>query len=175
MTGGGNTARYRGYLFNPAHSSPYAADDSVNTRGAAWSLLRYLADHAASSDGNIFFRLANGPEIGLANLQTVFGKDIPTKVRDWATSHAVDDVAITTPALQQSSWNWHSIYSALYDSYPLQLPQLLEGSTYSGNVVAGGAAYYRFTVPTDGSATLALGGASRSGGSNLQLVVVRVE
>lgn len=175
MTGGGNTARYRGYLFNPSRSSPYAANDSLNTRGAAWNLLRYLADRAATSDGDIFFRLANGPAVGMENLQSVFGKDVSSKVRDWATSHAVDDVVATTSALQQPSWNWHSIYRSLYSSYPLQLPQLADGSTYSGSIVAGGAAYYQFSVAAAGNASLRLGGTSRAAGSNIQLVVVRVE
>lgn len=175
MTGGGNTTRYRGYLFNPAKSSPYAADDSLNTRGAAWSLLRYLADRAATSDGNLFFRLANGPATGMANLQAVFGRDVPTKVRDWATSQAVDDVAATTPALQQPSWNWHSIFTGLYGAYPLQTPRMEDGASYSGSVVAGGAAYYQFSVPSGANAVISLGGTSRTGGSHLQLVVVRLE
>ena len=173
MTGGGNTTRYRSYLIRPASSSPYAADDSLTTRGAAWSFLRYLADHAASSDGNLFMRLANGPATGLDNLQAVFGKDTPTQLRNWATSNAVDDVVTTDVALQQPSWNWHSIYATLYGSYPLQLPALVDASSYSGSLVAGGAAYYRFAVTGGSSATLTLGGASRAGGSHVQLVVVR--
>jgi hypothetical protein len=171
MTGGGNTTRYRGYLFNPSRSSPYAANDSVNTRGATWDLLRYLADRAAPADGTIFFRLANGPATGMANLQAVFGNDIPTKVRDWATSHAVDDVAATAAELQQPSWNWHSIYTSIYGSYPLQIPQIVDATPYSGNIVAGGAAYYQFDVPAGSKATLTVSGTSR----NVQFVVVRIE
>jgi hypothetical protein len=160
MTGGGNTTRYRGYLFNPSRSSPYADNDSLNTRGGAWNFLRYLADRTASSDGNIFFRLANGPATGIANLQAVFGKDTPSQLRDWATSHAVDDIVATSPELQQRSWNWHSIYPALFGgAYPLQIPPMVEGSSYSGSIVAGGAAYYQFRVDAGTSATLTLGGA----------------
>lgn len=40
----GNAGRYRSYLVAPSISSPYASDDSLSTRGAAWSWLRYLAD-----------------------------------------------------------------------------------------------------------------------------------
>jgi hypothetical protein len=40
----GNAGRYRSYLVNPAGSSPYAGNDSLSTRGAAWDWLRYLAD-----------------------------------------------------------------------------------------------------------------------------------
>lgn len=176
MTGGGNTTRYRGYLFNPSRSSPYAADDSLNTRGAAWNFLRYLADRAAASDGNIFYRLANGPATGLANLQNVFGKDTPTQVRDWAASQAVDDIAVTAPELQQKSWNWHSIYPTLFGGpYPLPIREMATDSTYSGKLVAGGAGYYQFRVASGTSATLTMGGASRASGSHVQLVVVRIE
>jgi hypothetical protein len=41
---GGNLTRYQRYLQAPAKSSPYAADDSLSTRGAAQNFLRYLAD-----------------------------------------------------------------------------------------------------------------------------------
>lgn len=40
----GNAGRYRSYLVKPAATSPYASDDSLSTRGAAWDWLRYLAD-----------------------------------------------------------------------------------------------------------------------------------
>jgi len=173
MTGGGNTTRYRSYLSKPSSSSPFAADDSLSTRGAAWSLLRYLADQAADTDGDIFKRLANGPSIGMENLQAVFGKDTPTQLRNWAASHAVDDVVATDVAMQQRSWNWHTIYTTLYGSYPLQIPTLVDGATVSGSVLAGGAAYYRLAVTGGSTATLTLGGASRNGGSHVQLVVIR--
>jgi hypothetical protein len=48
-------------------------------------------------------------------------------------------------------------------------------STYGGTVVAGGAAYYSFTVPADGTATLNLSGQAGATGSNLQLVIVRTK
>jgi len=172
MTGGGNTTRYRSYLGKPVTSSPYAGDDSLTTRGAAWSFLRYLADHAGPTDGNIFMRLANGPAVGMENLQAVFGKDTPTQLRNWAVSNAVDDVVATDEALQQPSWNWHSIYPSLYGSYPLPLTVLVDGGTAGASLAAGGAAYFKLAVPP-GSATLTLGGASRGSGSHLQLVVVR--
>jgi hypothetical protein len=40
----GNEGRYRTYLERPSTNSPYNVDDSLATRGAAWSFLRYLAD-----------------------------------------------------------------------------------------------------------------------------------
>ena len=41
---GGNFGRYQRYLQAPANSSPYAANDSLSTRGAAQTFLRYLVD-----------------------------------------------------------------------------------------------------------------------------------
>ena len=38
-----NAARYRSFLVAPSENSPFRDDDSLETRGATWSLLRYLA------------------------------------------------------------------------------------------------------------------------------------
>jgi hypothetical protein len=40
----GNAGRYRSYLVATQTSSPYADNDELDTRGAAWNWLRYLAD-----------------------------------------------------------------------------------------------------------------------------------
>jgi hypothetical protein len=45
----GNSGRYRTYLQATDRSSPYAPDDSLSTRGAAWSLLRYASDRVNGS------------------------------------------------------------------------------------------------------------------------------
>lgn len=47
----GNQGRYRSYLSSPPTSSPYAANDSLSTRGAIWSLLRYSVDRLNAADG----------------------------------------------------------------------------------------------------------------------------
>ena len=54
---GGNQSRYRSYLQAPSSSSPYAPDDSLTTRGAVWSFLRYAVDRANATDG---FTAGNG-------------------------------------------------------------------------------------------------------------------
>jgi hypothetical protein len=48
---GGNLSRYRSYLNATAANSPYSLDDSLPTRGATWSLLRYAVDRANATDG----------------------------------------------------------------------------------------------------------------------------
>jgi hypothetical protein len=44
----GNAGRYRSYLVKSTSNSPYAGNDSLSTRGAAWNWLRYLADQKLS-------------------------------------------------------------------------------------------------------------------------------
>jgi hypothetical protein len=169
----GNAGRYRSYLLAPSKSSPYAADDSLSTRGGAWSLLRYLADRSGRSDNAFFFALVNSTTRGIANLSTVYGSDLAGAVRDWNASNAVDDLVTTSTELLQPSWNWHSIYPVLYGSYPLSVKALTDGAASTGSIVAGGAAYYRIGVPAGGSATLSITDPSSTAATNLQLVVVR--
>ena len=174
----GNANRYRDYLFAPSNGSPYKAGDSLSTRGAAWSLLRYLADRAGSSDGNLWSRLVDNSAVGAANLQSVFG-ELPPLVRDWTVSHIVDDTPAASPELSQKSWNWRSVFGgpdATAALYPLPVNGMSPStSTYSGTVVAGGSSFYSFTVPAEGTGTLTLSGQAGATGSNLQLVIVRTK
>jgi hypothetical protein len=89
----------------------------------------------------------------------VFGSDVASKVRDWNVSHYTDDV---TPGLAaehlQPSWDWHSIFKALAGAgkaYPLDVKTLTAGSA-SGTLIGGSAAYYRFSIPANTTATFTL-------------------
>jgi hypothetical protein len=176
----GNQGRLRDFLDSPAGESPYRTGDALPTRGAAWSLLRYLVDRASASDGDLWFRLVNNTAVGTANLQSVFG-DLPPRVRDWSVSNAVDDAPSTSVSaeLSQKSWNWHSIFGgidAIAALYPLPVTAMTPATpSYSGAVVPGGSAYFTFAVPANGTATLTLSGQSGAAASNLQLVIVRTK
>jgi hypothetical protein len=171
----GNAGRYRSYLLKPSSSSPYAGNDSLPTRGGSWNLLRYLADHRSSTGDKVFYQLVNSTLSGVENAQNVFGPTFTQDVRDWNVSHAVDDIAPVPVELSQPSWNWHTIFPVIYQSYPLKYQVMTDATSYSGKVVGGGAAYYKLAVPANGSATLNLGGQSASSGSHIQLVVVRIQ
>ncbi len=56
----GNTTRYRTFLQSPTINSPYAANDSLPTRGAAWSLIRYSVDRVNATDN---FTAGNGQSV----------------------------------------------------------------------------------------------------------------
>jgi len=175
---GGNRGRLIEYLSSPQKASPYRAGDSLSTRGAAWSLLRYLADRASASDGDIWSRLVNNTAVGIANLKSVFG-DIAPLVRDWSASNAVDDTPGASAELSQKSWNWHNIFAgaeSLPALYPLQLIGMTPATgTYTGTVVPGGSQFFLFGVPANGTATLTLAGPSGGAASNLQLVIARTK
>ena len=46
----GNGSRYKTYLAAPSTNSPYSLNDSLPTRGAAWSFLRYAVDRVDATD-----------------------------------------------------------------------------------------------------------------------------
>ena len=67
---------------------PFRDDDSLETRGATWSLLRYLADRkagsAGASDAPTWQALVNTTRSGHRRISsTVFGSDLAARVRDW--------------------------------------------------------------------------------------------
>ncbi|HKO15169.1 MAG TPA: hypothetical protein VJU87_02965 [Gemmatimonadaceae bacterium] len=153
-----NMGRYIEYLKRPSTSSPYAPDDSLWTRGATWSFLRYAADHRGASDGDVWFQLDNSKVTGLANLQNVFGAGLTNIFRDWATSVLTDDLVSTDPAYQQPSWNFRSIFPALQVStFPLQTVTITDTSPASLALNGGSVAFLRFSVPAGQTASVQWG------------------
>ncbi|MDB4882694.1 MAG: Peptidase hyicolysin, partial [Gemmatimonadetes bacterium] len=170
-----NVSRYRSYLVAPSESSPLRDDDSLETRGATWNFLRYAADRKAGTGGSdvaTWQALVNSTTTGVANLRNVFGADVGGQLRDWSVSHYTDDlVAGNTPEHTQPSWNFHSIFPALTGSgnnYPLQVKALVAGAA-SGTLIGGSAAYYRFAIPANTTATISVSAATL-----IQSVVIRV-
>ncbi|MDB4878281.1 MAG: Peptidase hyicolysin [Gemmatimonadetes bacterium] len=157
-----NTGRYKFFLKKPNATSVYAGNDSLETRGATWSLLRYLADHQGTSDGTFFFKLVNSATSGQANLARVVGSNYMTQIRDWATSVLADDLAgQTNVQFSQPSWNYRDIFPHLVDgngiplnTYPLTVFPVSDAAPASVSVFAGGAAYFRFFVPANGSGSI---------------------
>jgi hypothetical protein len=154
---GPNLSRYESYLQKVSTSSPWASDDSIQTRGATWAMLRYLADRrAGSGDGDTWMRLDNSSTTGIANLQNVFGSDVMSQIRDWATSTYTDDlVPATNLQFQQPSWNYRAIFTtSTTTGFPLQVVPVVESAATSLQLAGGGSAYLRFTVPAGAQASL---------------------
>lgn len=144
-----NFGRVREYMTSPNNNSPFADNDSLATRGSTWSFLRWAADHSTATDqSTIWRRLDEGPDVGLANLTSVFGADLPLQFRKWAISLMTDNVTGVDPSYQMLSWNYRSILQALSQTatYPLTTLTWQNASPISTTLDGGGAAYVRFAV-----------------------------
>lgn len=147
-----NFGRFRLYLAKPSTNSPYAPNDSLETRGATWSFLRYAADHRGTSDGDTWKKLVNSTQTGIANLQNVFGAGLTNMFRDWAVATIADDVQGSNNAeWQDPSWNFRAMFDYLtranpVPAYPLSTVTVGDNSPLSVTLNGGGSAYVRFTV-----------------------------
>jgi hypothetical protein len=159
---GDNTGRYETFLGKPNQTSVYADNDSLETRGATWDLLRYLADHRGASDADTWSKLDNTALTGQQNIANVFGTNYMTQIRDWATSVFADDLpGQSDTRFSQPSWNYRDIFPRLVDNnnnplnkYPLLVFPLSDRTPVNTTVDAGGAAYIRFAVPANTSVSV---------------------
>jgi hypothetical protein len=167
-----NFGRYELFLDNPTTSAPYSDNDSLATRGAIWSFLRYAADRRATTDGTIWFQLVNSPTVGLANLRNVFSSDILDWFRDWSMSVYTDDLAQAIPdAFTQPSWDFRSIYPRLgVDKYPLAVTKLVDGVDTVATLAGGGSWYAEFGARAGALSAIAWSVSS----SNVKISVARV-
>jgi hypothetical protein len=152
-----NISRLIEYLENPETRSPYAANDSLATRGATWQLLRYAVDHSTKAEQTVWQELVNSRVSGIPNMAAEFG-DFITLVRNWATAQYTDDVVSQAAAtFQHPSWNYRSVVPGLLpagSAYPLKTRSLASTSTISLTLKAGGAAYLRFGVSGGATGTI---------------------
>jgi hypothetical protein len=157
-----NFGRLAVFLQQPQSYSPFSSNDQSGTYGAAWAFLRYAADHQGSGDGDVWLRLVNSPYAGLDNLASVFGPNLAQMFNGWALSLYTDD---TTPGVDsmyvEPSWNLRSAYPVLPVSaqpYPLlgAMGVLADGQSQTVTLTGGASAYFRFSIPSGGSAALRL-------------------
>jgi len=149
-----NFGRFGEYLRNPPPNSPYINNDSLATRGATWSLLRYSADRKGSGDAAFFGPLVNSRDTGMVNLRNVVGPELGAYVRDWQVANYADDaVTGAETRFQHPSWNFRDIYAnKAFGGYPLQVNALASGSSRTVSIRSGSAAYFRFGVAAGATA-----------------------
>jgi hypothetical protein len=162
---GDNIGRYETFMAKPSQTAVYGDNDELETRGATWHMLRYLADHRGTTgDGDTWSRLENAVVEGHKNLANVFGSDYMTQIRNWSTSVFSDDApGVTDPRYLEPSWNMRDIFPKLcanadcsvrLNKYPLTVVPLSAAAPANASVVAGGTAYIRFTVPSGGQSSI---------------------
>jgi hypothetical protein len=159
---GDNIGRFEIFIGKPSQTSVYAGNDSLETRGATWHLLRYLADHRGTSDGDTWMRLVNSTTEGQHNLANVFGTNYLTQIRDWTISIFADDVpGVSDLRFLAPSWNMRNIFPSLVNSagtplgiYPLKVIPISNATAGNASIFGGAAAYFRFSVPANTSASI---------------------
>ncbi len=179
MDAASNLARFMPYLRNPSAFSPYADDDEIETRGATWSFLRYMADRLGTTDGTIWQRFDNSTLSGLALIQQIIGSSPAPYFRDWAVANYLDDLGVNSdPRFLHASWNFRDILPITFlnvPTYPLATSTLLDGAKKDLQIRGGSASYLRFSLPAgkEGLLTFSSGGGAPS--APLQFVVVRTK
>ena len=161
-----NFARFQRYLQNPSKFSPTSnlfAPDSLGTRGAAWALVRYTADHyAPGGDVRAFINsLVHGAAVtngvtGVNNLVSHAG-GIPfdTLIAGWMVANYADDFGIAGLAAkyQYKTYDMRSnvIPLTTTGTYPLVVTEIA-GTGFSTNatVRSGTGNYFWFSRPASG-------------------------
>ncbi|HEX8361106.1 MAG TPA: hypothetical protein VF613_13420 [Longimicrobium sp.] len=142
-----NFGRVAEYLEEPEVQSPIQDDDDLATRGAAWTFLRYAADHKGGDERQIWQSLANSKLSGIANLTAVLGDPVPL-LQNWGVANYTDDaVPGVAPIHTHPSWNFRQVLSnSAFGGFRLRTYNLINGSPNTVSVVAGSQAYMRFRV-----------------------------
>ena len=162
-----NLARLTYWMQKPDQFSPMSklADTSLATRGAAWAIVRYVADNYSSSNPRALARtLAAGPDTGTRNFTSAVKAPVDTVVAGWLVSMFADDAGITglNPKYQYASYNFRSVMPPVAKSvlgysgtatYPLIVTSIGSGSdNISATNRSGTGTYYRLTVTASAGA-----------------------
>ncbi len=163
-----NLVRFSTYLAATETFSPYTHNDSLQTRGATWSFLRYALDRAGSTDSALTYPLVNSVDTGLVNLRAVLAAHggasasvpLETWFRDYAVSNYADVIAPVAAQYTQPSWNFRSVLTGFSSGsqpinggvYPLATRAL--GTTQTIALTGGGATYLRFSVAAGSTTSL---------------------
>lgn len=181
---GQNLERLRAWMLTPGTlgATSNHADTSLAVRGAAWSLLRWSADHYAAGNVAAFTRaLVAGPQTGVANLVARAGVPFDSITAGWLPALYLDGSSVAVPARYSfSSWNIRNAELGLADNngvFPLGAPALSTSGTTTDSVGAAAANYYTVSVPASGSTVL--GELDPAGGpvtfAGARLYIVRVQ
>jgi hypothetical protein len=177
-----NFGRFDEFLTDPETQSPYADDDELATRGAAWSLLRYAADRKGGDEKSFWRALVGARVFGTSNLNQQTGIPTAEIVRDWAVANYADDIGGATDAeFTHPSWSFRSVFEALTDGQnphgplALKMRPLTDNVANGASLTGGGAAYYRFGVAsgTEGNVSVTTQGAAPPAAVELALVRTR--
>lgn len=183
-----NFSRFYNFLIAPEVNSPYAPNDSLATRGAIWSFLRFAAARQGPDGQDGFLRaLVNSTTTGVNNLQRVLsGGQFADYLRDWTIALIADDysaqvTAALDPRYTNPAWSFRSIYpglrfsgSAALGVYPIATRSLLSNVPQRITLAGGTSSYVRFSVPGGQRALVSLSANGAVPPNTLRYGVVRL-
>jgi hypothetical protein len=178
-----NFTRFRSWMQRPDTSSPTSARarNELASRGAAWALVRYAADHYSGGNARNFFRrLAVGPETDIDNLVLRVGRPFDEIIGGWLVANYTDGVGI--PGLNARytyvSWDMRGVMTAVNNNtFPLLVNSF--PGVYTSQAFSGSGNYYFHRRPAGaGAVTLNLrapGGTTPLPSPNARLWLVRLQ
>lgn len=179
-----NYSRAQRYLVAPGPISLLAEDSpgSLELRGAAWLLLKYLRGHYG---GNNLLRSLTGSSLsGPANVAQQVGKPWDVLMRDFGVALWADGAPqLTAPVDVLHTFNDfdpRAVIGAVSGGYPLQPTQLGWADFFvTGSIGAASQTHFLLTAPTGGGPNLnfvlsAAHGAPFDTGGRATLTILRV-
>ena len=168
-----NLFRLSDYMEATETSSAYVQNDSLETRGGAWGLLRYAMDQSPGTQAQYLRLLVNSAFNGARNFDAVFTGTFPNTIA-WTQAFNIslftDNAGFTIdPKYSILSWNFRSILPQVNsNAYPLKTRTLLGGTPQTLSMQGGSAGYLRFRISAGQTASVA----TSSGGATLPAAVV---
>lgn len=174
-----NFGRLIYYLRNPGASSPMDGNDELETRGAAWSLLRYSVDRFFPNDNGVWFRFVNSDVTGVLTLKAGLLTQPEPVLEDWALANYLDDLGLSSdPRFKHASWNFRDIYAKTYVSlggYPLKTTAVPDNLSLNIQVKGASASYYRLAVATGKEALLTFASGGGAPNTSFKFTLVRTK
>jgi len=168
---GGNIENAFGYLNDPESSflvEPGNSSGTLLERGANWLMVRWLADHFATTEPQateLTRALVQTSRIGAANVEAVTGDDFGTLVGQWQLANYLTDLPGFTPSsdrLRYLTVNLRAIFDANFQQgvfdkpYPLTPDSTRTGAYDQSGVLRAGSGRHLRVIQPAGSGEVAL-------------------
>jgi hypothetical protein len=167
-----NLYRISDYMAATETSSAYVQNDSLETRGGTWGLLRYAMDQSPGTQSQYLHSLVNSTFNGTRNFDAVFAGTFPNTIA-WTQAFNIalftDNAGFTIdPKYTILSWNFRSVLPQVNtNAFPLKTRSLIGGTAQTLSMQGGSAGYLRFRINAGQTASVA----SSSTGASLPVAV----
>jgi hypothetical protein len=151
-------------LLGNAELRPYNVD-TLEQRGGIFLFLRYLGDQL----GNQIFRtMVRSPEVGIATVEKVAGKEFYASVADYLAALYLSDRGISTnPKYEYTSFDIQNDFGGL-----LVADHAASNGAFSGEVRSATGSFYRITGGEPPAVRVRI---SSSSSAKIRAVVVRIQ